>query len=47
MIRDLLLSVAQRDDFDKLLARFESADTHTLSLGGRTLAAKGLVLALL
>ena len=47
MIRDLLLSVSQREDFQQLLARLESADTHTLSLGGLTLAAKGLAVALL
>lgn len=47
MIRSLLLSVAERREFQDVLARLAGGDDHTLSLSGLTLAAKGLVLALL
>ncbi|WP_238325913.1 transcription-repair coupling factor [Bryobacter aggregatus] len=47
MIADLLQSIAAKPDFRDLLARLEGEDAHTLSLGGLTLAAKGLAIALL
>jgi len=46
VIRELLLSVAARREFQEVLARLGGEDAHTLSLSGLTLAAKGLVLAL-
>ncbi|MFO0284072.1 MAG: hypothetical protein ACK532_19385, partial [Acidobacteriota bacterium] len=47
MIRDLLAGLAAHPQFEKLLAGLAADDRHTLSLGGLTLAAKGLILALL
>lgn len=47
MIADLLRSVQDKQEFQQLLARLNNDDAHTLSLGGLTLAAKGLAVALL
>jgi len=47
VIRDLLAGLAAHPQFEKLLAGLAADDRHTLSLGGLTLAAKGLILALL
>ncbi|MEO5953018.1 MAG: CarD family transcriptional regulator, partial [Chloroflexia bacterium] len=46
MIRELLLSVAERREFQTVLERLKGDDAHTLTLSGLTLAAKGLILAL-
>ncbi len=47
MIRDLLLSVSERAEFVHVIERLRQEDAHTLSLSGLTVAAKGLMLALL
>ncbi len=47
MIRDLLRSVAERREFEQALEQLKSDNAQTLSLSGLTLAAKGLILALL
>ena len=47
MIRDLLLSVSERAEFVQVLERLGQEDAHTLSLSGLTVAATGLMLALL
>ncbi len=46
MIRDLLLTVAAKPEFQEVLERLKGAD-RTISLGGLTVAAKALLLALL